>query len=84
MEDQDHGSGLIGDVWNYSWLTELSLEELNRLRVIVKKNHMWHYPNTHMDDYEADKIIAAMGPKVAESQIKQAVENKIATAKIYG
>ena len=52
------------------FLNELSLEDLKRLRTVVRKVHMQHYREDHVTDYEADKIIATFGPETREKMIK--------------
>ncbi len=45
-----------------SFSASLSLEDLNRLRAVVKRAHMKTFPTEHFTDYEADRMIDAMGP----------------------
>ncbi len=51
----------------------LSNEDLRRLRVIVKKVHLQHYPKEMCTDYEADKLIEAFGPEVAGKLVRDAM-----------
>tara|TARA_R100001463_G_scaffold54138_4_gene105168 strand:- start:512 stop:655 length:144 start_codon:yes stop_codon:yes gene_type:complete len=44
------------------------------LRKIVKTIHFKHYPKEFINDKEADKLIEALGPKVAEEMIKKYLE----------
>lgn len=79
----DHGSALTGGVWDYRWFRELSFDELQRLRASVRRVHMKHYPVEMVSDHEADKIIASLGPAVAEKLIKSAVDGGHAKAKTF-
>ena len=54
--------------------TELSYTDLQRLRKIVKKVHMRHYPSELLTDYEADRIIDVIAPQTAAYLIRQAVD----------
>ena len=40
------------------------------MRTVVKKVHMQHHPKDFVTDYEADKIIEALGPDIAAGMIK--------------
>lgn len=55
--------------------TELSWPDLCRLRAIVKKVHMAHYPTEMITDYEADRIIDVIAPATAAYLIRQAVDS---------
>jgi len=48
----------------------LSDEERRILRKVVKKVHFKHYPKEFCTDYEADKMIAAIGPEVVQTLIR--------------
>ena len=39
---------------------KVMIKDLDKLRTVVKTQHMKNYPETHINDYEADKIIAAL------------------------
>ena len=58
----------------------LSIQDLRRLRASVRRVQMRHYPDRHVSDHEADKIIASLGPEVAEKQIKAQVDAGILPA----
>ena len=45
-----------------SFLHKISDEERRILRIIVKKVHLAHHPEQFQTDYEADKVIAVIGP----------------------
>jgi hypothetical protein len=61
----------IGD-WNF--LGELSVQDLRRLREIVRKVHMRYHPAELVTDYEADRIIESFGPEVAASLIRTGLD----------
>ena len=44
------------------------------LRVVVKNNHMKHYPKDKVTDKEADRIIESISPHTREKLIKLAVD----------
>lgn len=52
------------------FLNTLSQSERDTLRAVVKKVHMQHHPKDFVTNYEADKIIEALGPEVAAGMIK--------------
>jgi len=52
------------------FLNALSQSERDTLRAVVKKVHMQHHPKDFVTNYEADKIIEALGPEVAAGMIK--------------
>jgi len=59
-----------------SFLNQLAPEDLRRLREVVKRVHLKHYPKSMVNDYEADKLIEAFGPEVAAQLVKAAVDAK--------
>ena len=59
-----------------SFFTEISLEDLNRLRNVVKTVHMKHYAERHITNYEIDKLIESIGPETAQKMLKVAVDSK--------
>ena len=61
-----------------SFLHILKPEERQLLRKIVKHIHFQYYPNEHKTDYEADKMIASIGPEAIEKLIKSGKDNNIA------
>ena len=61
----------IGE-WNF--VGELSVQDLRRLRQIVRKVHMRYHPAELVRDYEADRIIESFGPEVAASLIRTGVD----------
>jgi len=44
------------------------------LRKVVKAVHFKHYPTHMVTDKEADKLIEALGPKVAEDMIAKYIQ----------
>lgn len=52
------------------FINALSQSERDTLRAVVKRVHMQHHPKDFVTDYEADKIIEALGPDIAAGMIK--------------
>lgn len=57
-----------------SFINTLSQPERDTLRRVVKVVHMRHHPKDFVNDYEADKIIEAIGPEIAERMIRFGVD----------
>jgi hypothetical protein len=57
-----------------TWSSRLSVVDRERLRKVVKTVHFAHYPTEKITDYEADKLIDAMGPATGEAIIKKALD----------
>lgn len=55
----------------------LKLEEREVLRTVVRRVHFKHYPKEFCTDYEADKLIASIGPEVVEQMIKIGKDFKV-------
>tara|TARA_R110000796_G_scaffold15867_4_gene50200 strand:+ start:513 stop:701 length:189 start_codon:yes stop_codon:yes gene_type:complete len=53
-----------------SFLNNLSLKDRKRLRTIVKKTHLQHYPTHMITDYEADKLVEAIGEETIYNMLK--------------
>jgi len=51
-------------------LHKLNKEDRDILRIVVKQVHFKHYPKQFCTDYEADKMISAIGPEVIERLTK--------------
>ena len=49
-------------------------EQWNKVRLVVKTQHMKHYPKEFVTDQEADKIIAAMSRETVEKLYELAVK----------
>ena len=49
-----------------SFLHTLSHKERRMLRNVVKTVHLKHFPKQYATDYEADKLIAVIGPETVE------------------
>lgn len=60
-----------------SFINTLSQRERDTLRRVVKVVHMKHHPKDFVNDYEADKIIEAIGPEVASRMIKVGIDKGI-------
>lgn len=54
--------------------TSLSYPDRLKLRSIVRKVHLRHYPGHLIDDYECDRVIEAIGPQTTEYLIKKHIE----------
>lgn len=52
------------------FINALSQPERDTLRAVVKRVHMQHHPKDFVTNYEADKIIEALGPDIAAGMIK--------------
>lgn len=62
------------------FLSELSFNDLQRLRAAVKRVYMQRgYPVELYTDREADRIIESIGPQTAERLIKALVDQKMET-----
>jgi len=51
-----------------------SKEQWNKVRIVVKTQHMKHYPKDFVTDMEADRILAAMSPQAVEKLYELAVK----------
>jgi hypothetical protein len=60
-----------------SFLHTINEEERRVLRKIVKKVHFKHYPKEFCTDYEADKMIASIGPEVVANLLKIGKDFKV-------
>lgn len=54
--------------------SQIPLKDLQRLRIVVKNNHMKHYPKEQVTDKEADRIIESITPQTRDKLIKLAVD----------
>jgi len=57
-----------------SFVSTLSVQDLNRLRAIVKKVHLSYYPKDMITNYEADKLIESFGSEVVADLLKQHID----------
>jgi hypothetical protein len=57
-----------------SFSSSLSVLDRERLRQVIRRVHFRHYPTSHQTDYEADKLIDALGAEVGQRMIKQALD----------
>lgn len=53
---------------------DISYQDRQRLRKVVKAVHFKNYPTHMVTDKEADKLIEALGPKVAEDMIAKYIQ----------
>ena len=53
-----------------SFLNNLSIKDRKRLRTVVKKTHLQHYPTHMITDYEADKLVEAFGEETVYNLLK--------------
>jgi len=60
-----------------SFLNNLSLKDRRRLRTIVKKTHLSYYPTHMITDYEADKLIEAIGEETVYNMLKANVGTNV-------
>jgi len=59
------------------FLHALKPEERRILRKVVKKVHFKYHPKEFCTDYEADKLIATIGPEVAANLIRIGRDYKV-------
>lgn len=76
--DGSHG---VIEPWHYSdWFHSLSHDQLIKLREMVRKVHMAEgYRDDQIDERTMDRIIEAIGPRVAEAQLEAAVNAGLIT-----
>ncbi|MEO2177800.1 MAG: hypothetical protein ABGY96_27435 [bacterium] len=72
-----------GHSHNYLWFAGLSVQDLRRLRKSVRRIQMKHYPERHITNDEADKIIVAIGPVSALNQLKHQIDSHELDAKKF-
>lgn len=63
-------------------LSELSHNDLLRLRRAVRRVHMKFYPSDHQTDVECDRIIESLLPETAERLLKRLIDGKLADGKL--
>ncbi len=61
-----------------SFLHKISKTDRDILRVVVKQVHLKHHPKEFCTDYEADKLIASLGPETLEKLKRVGKDYKIA------
>lgn len=66
-----------GTGYQMSFLNTLSLKDRNRLRAIVKKVHLKHYPTHRITNYEADKLIEAFSEEVIYKMLQANVGTNV-------
>jgi len=52
----------------------LSVADRDRLRAVVRRVHLRHYPQHLLTNFECDRLIDAWGPEIAGRLVKQAVD----------
>jgi len=57
-----------------SFSNMLNVADRDRLRIIVRKTHLYYYPKDKLTNYECDKFIDQIGPEVLLPLLKQAVD----------
>ena len=62
------------DIPNAGWIGSLKHEDLRRLREVVRRVHMQHYPIDRCTDWECDRIIDGLGPDVAMKELKKCID----------
>jgi hypothetical protein len=65
-----------------SFLTGLSVSDIQRLRECVRRIHMKNHPTDVCTAHEADRIIEALGPRVAEEMIEIGINSKLIAQKL--
>jgi|TARA_R100000951_G_scaffold116012_2_gene126142 hypothetical protein len=60
-----------------SFLNTLSLKDRNRLRTIVKKTHLKHYPTHMITNKEADKLVESFGEETIYKMLKANVGTNV-------
>ena len=60
-----------------SFIDTLSLKDRRRLRTIVKRVHLAHYPTHMITDYEADKLVEAFGEETVYNLLKENVGKNV-------
>ena len=60
-----------------TFMHTMKKEERDLLRRVVRSIHMQYFPKEFPTDYEADKIIASIGPSTVEHLIKQGKDRQI-------
>jgi hypothetical protein len=60
-----------------NFINTLSQSDRDTLRAVVKRVHMQHHPKDFVTNYEADKLIEALGPDVAAGMIKAGKDRDI-------
>jgi len=59
-----------------SWISSLNYSDLQLLRQCVWRVHFQHLPHVPFDAREADKLIEALGPEVAERIVERMVDHE--------
>jgi len=51
----------------------LNVEQRNKLRTIVRNEHLRHYPKEYLTDLECDKFIDSFGEGYVEAQLRRKI-----------
>lgn len=57
-----------------SFSVTLSVADRRRLRAIIRKVHLAHYPTEKLTDIVCDQLIDTWGPDIAGNIVRQAVD----------
>lgn len=57
-----------------SFSVTLSVADRRRLRAIIRKVHLAHYPTDKINDSICDQLIDAWGPEIAGNIVRRAVD----------
>ena len=60
-----------------SFIGQLSYDDLQKLRMVVKRVHMRYYPKDQVTDWEADRILEAQGREWAEDALRVLIEKRL-------
>ena len=60
-----------------SFISTLSIQELEVLRTVVKTVNFKHYPKDFCTNYEADKLIDSLAPSTVEKIMRVGVDSGI-------
>lgn len=63
-------------------LDQLSYSDLQRLRAVVRRVHMKHYPGEFCTEREADRIIETIGEATAQKLLKKLIDGQLQDGKL--
>jgi hypothetical protein len=63
-------------------LASLRYEDLMRLRAVVRRVHMKHYPLDHLTLENCDRIIETIGEQTAQRLIRKLIDGELADGKL--
>lgn len=73
--DEAHGAGVPVNA-HHGWIGSLRWEDLQRLRLAVRKAWAVTHPDEPLTDRECDRMIDAHGPVVMEKRLKRAIDRQ--------